>query len=68
MKFRKIILLLFCLIVQSTVLFAQGDICDFNDPDNTTPCPLDTWVIILAFITVIFAAVHLHRNKKSLAA
>ncbi len=29
-------------------------------------CPLDTWVIVIAVIAVIFAAVHLRRKQKSL--
>jgi len=49
--------------------FAQpgGGLCDGNDggPDG---CPLDTWVIVLVVIAVIFAVTHLYRQKKSLQA
>ncbi|MDR3693260.1 hypothetical protein [Mucilaginibacter sp.] len=58
-------LLLF--ILNSSVLFAQstnpGEPCGGTDPDAT--CPLDTWVIILAMVAVVFAAWHLYRKQKS---
>ncbi|MDN5287385.1 MAG: hypothetical protein JWR38_3659 [Mucilaginibacter sp.] len=38
--------------------------CDPDDP----VCPLDTWVIVLVIIAVIFTAIHLHRKQKSLQA
>ena len=60
--FGGALLLLF--ILNSSVLFAQpGEPCGETDPDAT--CPLDTWVIVLAIIAVIFAAYHLHRKQKS---
>ena len=34
------------------------------DPDEI--CPLDTWVIALVIIAVIFTVIHLHRKQKSL--
>jgi preprotein translocase subunit SecG len=37
------------------------------DPDDPT-CPLDTWVIVLMIIAVVFTAIHLHRKQKSLQA
>ena len=57
----------FLLIIASPVmLFAQtgaGEPCSDNDPlDNS--CPLDTWVIVLAFVAVAFAAFHLHRKQQ----
>ncbi|WPU96582.1 hypothetical protein SNE25_13745 [Mucilaginibacter sabulilitoris] len=58
-----------CLLLLSTNCFADpGDgLCDGNDggPDG---CPLDTWVIVLVVIAVIFTAIHLHRKQKSLQA
>lgn len=50
------------------ISFAQtdgGPDCGDADPINST-CPLDTWVIILAFIAVVFAAIYLHHKQKSL--
>jgi hypothetical protein len=57
----------------TTNCFAQGipvdggGLCDGNDggPDG---CPLDTWVIVLVIIAVIFTALHLQRKQKSLQA
>jgi hypothetical protein len=64
---RTIIILLITL--QPFLLLAQdpGEPCGNQDIDNTTPCPLDSWVMILALIVVSFAAFQLYRNKKSLA-
>ena len=38
--------------------------CDPDDPN----CPLDTWVIVLVVMAVIFAVTQLHRKQKSLQA
>jgi preprotein translocase subunit SecG len=40
--------------------------CDDTDPVHTQ-CPLDTWVIGLAFIAIIFAARHLYRKQRQSA-
>jgi len=46
------------------VLYAQpGEPCGGTDPDAT--CPLDTWVIVLAVIATVFAAIHLSRKQRS---
>jgi len=50
------------------ISFAQDDggpVCGDDDPINAY-CPLDTWVIILAFIAVIFKAIYLQRKQKTL--
>jgi hypothetical protein len=46
-------------------LFAQDDNlpCDAGNPFSG-PCPLDTWVVVLAVIAVTFAAIHLKRKQK----
>jgi hypothetical protein len=57
---------LFLLMLSSVLTYAQtspGGPCAFTDPDNS--CPLDTWVIVLAFVAVLFAALHLSRKQKS---
>jgi hypothetical protein len=52
------------LMLNVVMLYAQpGEPCGGVDPDAT--CPLDTWVIVLAFAAVIFAAFHLNRKQKS---
>ena len=57
---------LLLLILNSVAVFAQpGEPCAGVDVDQ--PCPLDTWVIILAIAAVIFATIHLYR-KRSLQA
>lgn len=40
--------------------------CFDEDPVGTVDCPLDTWIIILAVVAVLFAAFHLYRKQKSL--
>jgi hypothetical protein len=53
-------------LLLTTNCFADPDpLCDGNDggPDG---CPLDTWVIVLVIIAVIFTTLHLHRKQKSL--
>jgi membrane protease YdiL (CAAX protease family) len=48
------------------ISFGQiGPDCSDIDPINAY-CPLDTWVIILAFIAVIFTAIYLQRKQKTL--
>ena len=42
----------------------QGDCGDTTvGPDE--PCPLDTWVIVLAIIALIFAAIHLYKKQNT---
>jgi hypothetical protein len=57
---------LLVLILNAGVLFAQGPggPCELTDPDEN--CPLDTWVVILAVVAVVFAVVRLHRKQKAL--
>jgi hypothetical protein len=61
-KFFCTLLLLFNVVL----LFAQGDPTPCLAADIDTQCPLDTWVVILAVIAVVFAATYLHRKQKSL--
>ncbi|MDB4921549.1 hypothetical protein [Mucilaginibacter sp.] len=53
------------LLFNAGLLFAQdpGAPCAGQDPDLTT-CPLDTWVIFLAFVAIVFAARHIYRKQK----
>ena len=46
--------------------FAQGgDLpCGGDDPTSNNPCPLDTWVWVLAVIAVILGAIYLQRKQK----
>jgi hypothetical protein len=53
--------------------FAQGIPTDGGGPcdgDNGGPdgCPLDTWVIILILIALVFTTSHLYKKQKSLQA
>lgn len=55
-------------MINIAALYAQSEgglsgPCGLNDDDNTD-CPLDTWVVVLAIIAVIFTAIHLHKKKK----
>lgn len=50
-----------------SITFAQGggDLpCGGDDPTTSTPCPLDTWVWVLALGTVILGAIYLQRKQK----
>lgn len=54
-------------IFNIALLYAQTDPgapCAGNDVDNTD-CPLDTWVVFLAVIAVVLAAIYLHRKQKT---
>jgi len=54
---------LLLLILSTAVLYAQpGEPCGGTDPDAT--CPLDTWVLVLAAIAVIFAVTRLYRGQR----
>jgi len=45
------------------ISFAQADEgCDGTDPTN--PCPLDSYIWLLAILALIFGAVYLHRQQK----
>jgi hypothetical protein len=49
-------------MVNVAALYAQPtEPCEGTDPDTT--CPLDTWVIVLAFIALIFTVIHLYRKR-----
>jgi len=57
------------LMLNAVLLYAQADAggpCTGTDPDNT--CPLDTWVILLAFIAIVFAAWRLNNKRKTATA
>jgi hypothetical protein len=57
------------LLLLPIISFAQtgdGPPCDDSDPIDAGPdCPLDTWVIVLVVIALIFATIHLYRKQKS---
>ena len=56
---------LLLLLANVAVMYAQdpGEPCNGNDPDNVG-CPLDTWVVLLAFVAIVFAAWHLNNKRK----
>jgi len=57
------LIMLFGLIFMPAISFAQADEgCDGTDPTN--PCPLDSYVWLLAILALIFGAVYLHRQQK----
>ena len=54
------------LMFNVVMLYAQpGEPCGGTDDDATCPSPLDTWVLILAAVAVIFTVMHLYRKQKS---
>jgi hypothetical protein len=66
MRVRIFFSTLLVLMFSTGLLFAQdpiGQPCAGNDAD-LTGCPLDTWVVLLAFIAIVFAARHIYRKQK----
>ena len=64
MRVKIFLGVLLLLILNTAVLYAQpGEPCGGTDPDAT--CPLDTWVIVLAAVAVIFAVTKLYRLQRS---
>ena len=56
---------LLLLLTNVALIFAQdpGEPCGGNDPDSVG-CPLDTWVVLLAIVAIIFAAWNLQKRRK----
>jgi hypothetical protein len=68
MRIRIFLGTMLLLMLNAAVLFAQtgiGEPCEGNDPDST--CPLDTWVIVLAVVAVVFAVIRLRRKQQALS-
>jgi hypothetical protein len=66
MRVRIFFSTLLVFMFSAGLLFAQdpiGEPCGGNDAD-LSGCPLDTWVIFLAFIAIFFAARHIYRKQK----
>ncbi|MDB5006934.1 MAG: hypothetical protein JWP45_1327 [Mucilaginibacter sp.] len=66
MKVKIFFSALLLLMFNTMLLYAQTTTdpslpCAGTDIDNT--CPLDTWVIVLAFLAVAFASFHLFRKQ-----
>jgi hypothetical protein len=70
-KYKFLLGVCLYLLITTNCFADPGDpgdpLCDGNNggPDG---CPLDTWVIALVIIAVIFTAIHLQRKQKSLQA
>ena len=54
------------LFLTPAISYAQGgDLpCGGDDPTGTNPCPLDSWVWILAALALIFSTLYLHHQQK----
>jgi hypothetical protein len=69
---RRIFIILYIVISPLILLAHKADdplnpCVDGGVPDPLdNNCPLDTWVIILAFFAVVFAAIYLQRKQKTL--
>ena len=65
-KTVSLIILSGSMLLLPMVSFAQGgDLpCGGDDPTTSTPCPLDSWVWVLALIAVVFGSIYLHRRQK----
>ena len=65
-KIVSIIILSGSMLLLPSMSFAQGgDLpCGGDDPTSNNPCPLDTWVWVLAVIAVILGAIYLQRKQK----
>lgn len=67
MKKRIFLTLVFAVTTVTQLLAGPGDTpCGGNDPDDVVNCtPLDTWVIVLAGVAMIFTFLHLTRKQKA---
>jgi hypothetical protein len=65
-KIVSLIILAGSMVLLPAIAFAQGgDLpCGGDDPTTSTPCPLDTWVWVLAVAAVILGAIYLQRKQK----
>ena len=65
-KIVSLIILSGSMLLLPVISFAQGgDLpCGGDDPTTSTPCPLDSWVWVLALIAVIFGTIYLYRQQK----
>jgi len=65
-KIVSLIILSGSILLLPTISFAQGgDLpCGGDDPTTSNPCPLDTWVWVLAVLAVIMGAVYLQHKQK----
>jgi hypothetical protein len=55
---------LLLVVINISRLFAQG--CGPPDPDSGDigDCPLDTWVLVLAAIALIFVTIQLYNRRR----
>jgi len=67
MKIKAVLTTLLLVVLGSINCFAQlENPCGGNgDPDDPTTCPLDTWVVALVIVTLIFATSKLYYKQKS---
>ena len=65
-KIVSLIILSGSMLLLPAISFAQGgDLpCGGDDPTTSNPCPLDSWVWVLALIAVTFGAMYLSRRQK----
>lgn len=67
MRIKKFSAAFIFLMLNTVLLFGQGEPCGGADPDSSA-CPLDTWVMVLAGVVFIFTVIHLLRKQKAGAA
>ena len=66
-KIVSLIILSGSMLLLPSISFAQGgDLpCGGDDPTSNNPCPLDSWVWVLALIVVAFGTIYLQRQQKT---
>ena len=68
-KINKTLILLATFLLLSLATFAQdctdGPGLPGDDPDAGVPCPLDTWVFVLAAVALIITTFYLYRRQKA---
>jgi len=62
---RKIFLILSIILSPLLLLADPGEPCGDNDPTGMNPCPLDTYVWVLAIAALILGAVYLYKQQKA---
>lgn len=65
-KVASLIILSGSMLLLPIFSFAQGgDLpCGGDDPTGSNPCPLDSWVWMLALIAMVFGTIYLYRRQK----
>jgi hypothetical protein len=64
MKIKLFLTTIFLILVNLSCFAQVQNPCGGNaDPDDPSSCPLDTWVLVLVAVFLVFATVKLYRRQ-----